>query len=99
MSFPSDADALRWLELKRTNPVAYDALPERAKEMAVMAEDMQAAREHRPAERWSRRDDESDRLLTLRDGDDEARKQWAALPDHVRDRVLLYEDVVGRSGA
>lgn len=99
MSFPSAADARRWLALRDTDPIAWAALHPRAREMAQDYDDAVAAQEHRPAESWSRRDERSDELLTLRDGDEEARKRFLALPDHVRDKLQTYEDVVGRPGA
>lgn len=102
MAFPTSEDARKWLALRDTDPAAFAQLPARAQDMAQMYADMEAAREHRPAEKFGdpRRDPRSEELLALRDSDskdDQAR--FRALPDRTRDELQAYEDVTrGRNG-
>ncbi len=97
MGFPTPADARRWLELRDTDPAAFAALHPMAQEIAQDYDDRQAARDRRPTQPWARRDERSDQLLALRDSDrQEDRDRFSALPGHVIDELVTYEDVVGK---
>lgn len=97
MGFPNEVEASRWLALRDDDPAAFAALHPRAQEIAQDYADIQAAHEHRPPEKWSRRHEQKDGLLALRDSKEAAdRDRFAALPDRTRDELQVYEDVVGK---